>query len=186
MIQTVRQFPILTLLLVVALIASVRAEDVEVPSTPAEIAVPEGNQVFMKARADGVQIYTCKAKDDGAGYEWSFSAPEATLYDTAMNVIGTHSAGPVWQASDGSRVEGKVQAKVASSDPAAIPWLLLATTSVGAEGLFAPTTFIQRLETVWGVAPKDGCNEASLGKEAHIPYSATYYYYKAEPSTSQS
>ena len=179
MIQVVKQFPVLTVLFVIALIASVRADTLEAPSTPAEIAVPEGNVLYMEVFADGVQIYSCGAKEDGTGYEWAFKAPEAILYDMSMNPIGTHGAGPFWQASDGSRVEGKVQAKVASSDPTAIPWLLLATTSTGSEGMFASTTFIHRLGTVAGIAPTDGCDEANAGAEAKIPYTATYYFYEA-------
>jgi Protein of unknown function (DUF3455) len=178
--KTVKQFPVLSVLFVVALIASVRADTPLAPTTPAEIAVPAGNALFMEVLANGVQIYTCKAKDDGTGYEWSFTAPEAMLYDTSMNLIGTHGAGPFWEAKDGSRVEGNVRAKVASSNPAAIPWLLLATTSAGTEGMFATTTFIQRLETVAGIAPADGCDEAATGTEARIPYTATYYFYQAE------
>jgi hypothetical protein len=178
--KTIKQFPVLTLLFVVALIASVRADGPKAPVVPSEIAVPEGNPLFIEALADGVQIYTCKAKDDGAGYEWSFSAPEATLRDESGAVLGKHYAGPSWEANDGSRVEGKVQAKVASSDTAAIPWLLLATEGVGTDGIFAKTTFIQRLETVAGVAPTDGCDEASMGTEARVPYTATYYFYQAE------
>jgi hypothetical protein len=179
MLKVVKQFPVLTVLFVVALIASVRAEGLETPTVPAEIAIPAGNTLFMEVFADGVQIYTCKAKDDGTGYEWAFKAPEATLYDSSMNVIGTHGEGPFWEASDGSRVEGKVEARVPSSDPAAIPWLLLATTSTGTEGMFASTTFIHRLETVAGIAPTNGCDEAAIGTEARIPYTATYYYYQA-------
>lgn len=180
MIKVVKQFPVISILFVVALIASVRADTLEAPTTPAEIAVPAGNTLFMEVLANGVQIYTCKAKEDSTGYEWSFTVPEATLYDTSMNLIGTHGAGPFWEAKDGSRVEGKVQAKVASSNPTAIPWLLLATTSTGTEGMFASTTFIHRLETVAGLAPTDGCDEAAMGTEARIPYTATYYFYAAE------
>jgi hypothetical protein len=178
--KVVRQFPVLTLLFVIALITSVRADTLEAPTVPAELAVPEGHHLYMEVLADGVQIYTCKAKEDGTGYEWSFKAPEATLYDTEMNTIGTHGAGPFWEASDGSRVEGKAQAKAPSSDPTAIPWLLLATTSTGSSGMFATTTFIHRLETVAGIAPTDGCSEATMGQEARIPYTATYYFYEAE------
>jgi FtsP/CotA-like multicopper oxidase with cupredoxin domain len=181
MIKVIKQFPVLTLLFAVALIAEVRADGLEPPTTPAEIALPEGNHLALEVAADGVQIYTCQAKDDGTGYEWAFTAPEATLYDTSGTAMGTHGAGPFWEASDGSRVEGKVQAKVASSDPTAIPWLLLATTSTGSlDGKFAKTTFIHRLETVAGIAPTDGCEEANMGAEARIPYTATYYFYEAD------
>jgi hypothetical protein len=91
MIQVIKQFPILTVLFVVAVIASVRADSLEVPSIPAELAV-----------------------------------------------------------------------------------------LAGSDGLLAATTFIQRLETVAGIAPTDGCSEAALSQEARIPYTATYYFYQAK------
>lgn len=81
--RVIKQFPVLTVLFVIALIASVRADTLEAPTVPAEIALPEGNHLYMEVLADGVQIYTCQAKDDGTGYEWTFKAPEATLYDAS-------------------------------------------------------------------------------------------------------
>jgi hypothetical protein len=49
MIQIVKQFPVLTVLFVVAVIASVRADSLEVPRTPAELAVPAGSDGLLAA-----------------------------------------------------------------------------------------------------------------------------------------
>jgi hypothetical protein len=41
------------------------------------------------------------------------------------------------------------------------------------------TTFIQRLNTVGGLAPSTGCeNSQDLGAKAFIPYTADYFFYK--------
>jgi Protein of unknown function (DUF3455) len=147
------------------------------PVTPKELNVPEGNRYLMKVLAVGVQIYTCSAKPDASGFEWTFKAPEAILNDADGKKIGTHYAGPSWEAIDGSKVQGVVKARFASSDPQAIPWLLLATRSTGKDGMLAKVTFIQRLETVGGKAPADGCTQAKLNQELRVNYSADYHLY---------
>jgi hypothetical protein len=45
----------------------------------AAVAPPAGAPLLVEAQADGVQIYACEAKDNGA--EWVFKAPEANLFD---------------------------------------------------------------------------------------------------------
>jgi hypothetical protein len=147
------------------------------PVTPKELNVPEGNRYLMKVLAVGVQIYTCSAKADASGFEWALKAPEAILNDADGKKTGTHYAGPSWEALDGSKVQGEVKARFASSDPQAIPWLLLATRSTGKDGSFAKVTFIQRLETVGGKAPADGCTQAKLNQELRVNYSADYHLY---------
>ncbi len=149
------------------------------PTVPAELRVQDGYRLARKLLADGVQIYTCKTKTDNSGYEWVFKAPEATLSDEAGTKVGTHGAGPFWAALDGSRVVGELKAKVNSSDPNAIPWLLLATKSSGGDGLFAKTAYIQRLDTLGGKAPGDGCAKDALEREVRVPYTANYYFYEA-------
>ena len=166
----------------VTAIGTVMAQDYDyvvqaAPSAPAELAVPAGNKLMMKVLADGVQIYTCSAKADNSGYEWVFKAPEALLTDEKGGKLGTHYGGPSWEASDGSKVTGTVKARANSTDPNAIPWLLLETKSAGKDGAFAKVAFIQRLETVSGKAPTTGCDQANLNKEARVGYTATYYMY---------
>lgn len=69
-------------------------------------------------------------------------------------------------------------------DPTAIPWLLLkrTVTSPGPDGdRLAGTTFIQRVATAGGVAPAAAtCNLASAGDVEEVPYTADYYFWKAE------
>ncbi len=149
------------------------------PSVPNELRLQDGYRLVRKLLADGVQIYTCKTKADNSGFEWVFKAPEATLTTEQGIKVGTHGAGPFWAALDGSRVTGEVKAKVNSSDPNAIPWLLLATRSAGGDGLFAKTAYIQRLDTVGGKAPASGCAQDTLEREVRVPYTANYYFYEA-------
>lgn len=147
------------------------------PSAPAELKVPDGNKLLMKVLADGVQIYTCAAKADNSGYEWVFKAPEAILIGDKGGKLGIHYGGPSWEAGDGSKVTGTVKARANSTDPNAIPWLLLETKSAGKEGAFAKVAFIQRLETVSGKAPASGCSQTTVNQEARVGYTATYYMY---------
>jgi hypothetical protein len=72
--------------------------------------------------------------------------------------------------------------------PDAVAWLLLKESGVaagptGGNGL-TNTTFIQRLNTVGGLAPATGCSAfEDLGHKAFVPYSADYFFYKASPPT---
>ena len=152
----------------------------QVPEAPKELSVPEGHRLSQKVLASGVQIYVCSAKADKSGFEWAFKAPEAVLDSEKGLRLGTHYGGPSWEAQDGSKVTGEVKARANSTDPNAIPWLLLATKSAGKAGSFAKTTFIQRLETVSGKAPTSACSESNLNQEARVGYTATYYFYEGK------
>ena len=126
----------------------------------------------------GVQIYQCQAKKgDSTEFEWLFKAPEAELFDKRSQKVGKHYAGPVWESNDGSTVLGAVQAKAEAQEPNAIPLLLLKAKKVEGNGVFSKVTYIQRLDTSGGTAPKDGCNRTTISKELRVPYSATYNFY---------
>jgi hypothetical protein len=45
--------------------------------------------------------------------------------------------------------------------------------------VMSKVTYIQRLETVAGLAPQTGCDSAHLGALVESAYSATYYFYQA-------
>ena len=153
-----------------------------IADVPEALKVQANEKLSLEAHATGVQIYECKAsKDDPLKFEWAFKAPEAELFDSAGKRIGKHYAGPTWESNDGSKVVGEVKAKDAGPDANAIPWLLLSAKSTTGEGVFAHTQSIQRLHTVGGKAPADGCNQALMGKEARVPYKATYFFYVAKP-----
>ena len=46
-------------------------------------------------------------------------------------------------------------------------------------GVLAQTASIQRVATAGGVAPSEPCNAANANQFARVPYTATYYFYKA-------
>jgi hypothetical protein len=141
------------------------------------LSLPPGSKLLFSAAADGVQIYACEAQ--GGGFAWVFKAPEAALFDAAGRQIGTHFAGPTWQAADGSAVTGEVMEKVDVPGGAAIPWLLLRAKTHRGEGRLAPVAFIERRDTKGGVAPVTGCDAAHGGAELRMRYSATYVFYAA-------
>ncbi|RQP24759.1 DUF3455 domain-containing protein [Piscinibacter terrae] len=150
------------------------------PASP-EVAVPDQlrpdatQSAFTTLAARGVQIYECRTKKDNPGAaEWAFVAPEAQLYDANGKLVGKHYAGPHWESTDGSKIVGSVTARANAPQAGAIPWLLLSTKSDGPSGVFAKVTSIQRVSTMGGAAPAEGCSGTSLGKTARVVYSADY------------
>ena len=143
---------------------------------------PGANEsLAMIVPAKGVQIYECRARKDQVGeYEWAFVAPEADLFDARGNRIGRHYAGPHWESTDGSKILGAVKERADAPAADAIPWLLLATKSVGSEGSFSKVTSIQRVNTVGGVVPDAGCSQAAVGTRARTNYTADYYFFTAK------
>lgn len=152
------------------------------PLQPAQVQVPanlkpaDGEVMLGTVLAKGVQIYECRvSKDQPDVVEWVFVAPEAQLFDAKGNLVGKHFAGPSWESNDGSRVAGSVKARAEAPDAGTIPWLLLATKSVGAAGAFANVTSIQRINTAGGAAPNFAhCTSAWAGRRARIAYTADY------------
>ena len=144
--------------------------------------VPAGEAPRLQLAARGVQIYECR-RVDGVQPAWVFIAPEASLFDDRGRPVGSHGAGPSWQASDGSRIIGTVVAKVVARDADdAIPWLLLHTRTSGGSGRLAGITSVQRIRTHGGTAPAESCNEATVGRVARVPYTADYIFFEREQS----
>jgi hypothetical protein len=144
------------------------------PPVPQALQPAAHESFAMVMPARGVQIYKCRA--GAGGHEWAFVAPDAQLLDARGNVIGTHGAGPAWQAMDGSRVSATVKAKEPAPG-AAIPWLLLGAKSTGPAGTLSRVTSIQRVNTVGGLAPATPCTNAIVGKEERVHYTADYRFF---------
>ena len=148
------------------------------PTVPQEIAVPEGNKLYLVGHAVGFQIYRCNPT--AGGYRWGFVGPRAELYGDNGKLITTHFAGPRWQAADGSIALGAL-VRASAVDPTAIPWLLLsATGTAGPDGdRLAGTTFIQRIATTGGLIPlADECHAGTAGTENEVPYTADYDFWR--------
>jgi Protein of unknown function (DUF3455) len=152
------------------------------PDVPANLRPPAAQVAFLETLANGVQIYECAAKaDPPSAYEWAFRAPEAALEDRSGRLIGMHYAGPTWELADGSSVVGEVKARDPGPDAFAIPWLLLGAKATAGTGLFSATKSIQRVQTAGGVAPSEPCGASNARQVVRVPYTATYYFYRAAP-----
>jgi len=116
--------------------------------------------------------------------------PERNPPDPNTNpaVVADGAIRATWVSSkDGSSVWAKLHIgeKGAGSftpDKTAVAWLLLDTvgTQDGLTGgdILSKTTQVQRLSTIGGVAPKDGCDSlADVGHTAFSDYTADYFFY---------
>jgi Protein of unknown function (DUF3455) len=158
--------------------ASAQGTPPAVVQVPANLSPPESSVLLFELAARGVQIYACEANpDDPAEFIWTFKAPEAELFNLRGELAGTHFAGPTWQGNDGSAVVGEVLERDDSPDAGAIPWLLLGAKEHRGSGAFSTIAYVQRFNTVGGVAPSEGCDESHEGEEVRVPYDATYAFY---------
>jgi hypothetical protein len=168
-----KTFTLVKTLAAVALAAmtfTTSATDNRAPETPSTLSDPLVDQkVHFHANAVGVQIYRWN------GTAWAFVAPEAVLFDNDGNVVGIHYGGPTWETPSGSFARA---ARIAGAtvDPTAIPWLMLGGTSSGGPGGLDGTTFIQRVNTVGGLAPSTP--GTTVGQEARVYYEAEYFFYR--------
>jgi len=194
--QTTRRFLLtacgsaLMLALTVLLPQATRADNAAPPEVPNTIQVPPGNHLFREGHAVGTQNYICLS----TGWASPAYGPQATLFNEDDDQIITHFLSPnpdesdtpprpTWQDSrDTSTVWGDpIPGATHTPDPTAIPWLLLEVVGA-AEGptggdTMTGTTYIQRVNTTGGLKPTGSCTE---GDKALVPYSADYFFYKAD------
>ena len=169
------------------------AQPIEPPEVPPTLEAPEGNTPYLIAHAIGTQNQVCLPRTNGVGLGWTFYGPIATLYNPQDEQIATHYLSPnpdqsgaaraTWQDSrDGSTVWATTHVDPVTVDPTAIAWLLLRVVGdePGLDGgdKLTRTTFIQRVNTVGGVAPATDC--APLGAKLFVPYETDYVFYRAD------
>ena len=139
------------------------------------VPAPKGAPPLLAVDADGVQIYTCEAKDQG--FAWVFKAPEANLFDKQGRQIGTHFAGPSWKFADGSvrrsrrprRRAGERRHSVVAAqgqEPRRV-------RRAGEHGLHPSHRHQGR------AAPTAGCDAAHKGEQARVRYYALYQFFGA-------
>jgi hypothetical protein len=150
-------------------------KELERLNIPAKLLPRDGTVLFL-LRAEGVQIYKGVEKD--GKLQWNLEGPRAVLldYDTGEKV-GTHSKGPSWESTDGSKVQGKLLASAPAANASAIPWLLLEAKSAGGTGRFGNVTFISRVDTWAGRAPAKPPEK--VGATTEVRYQATYVFFRA-------
>ena len=149
----------------------------ELPAQCGSIQVEAGNKLAFHAYAKGVQIY----KWNLVTQKWDLFGPQASLFaeENYFGEIGSHYVGPTWESKSGSKVEARrVDGTGCTPDPTAIAWLLLKQVRHEGNGIFAAVTFIQRVNTTGGLAPSTPGTVDGEIKES--PYTAEYYFYRAE------
>ena len=153
---------------------------IKTPDAPATVTAPAGNKAVMTTVGLGVLTYECRAKANMANaFEWAVIGPTAVLYDMNRNTVGKYYGGPTWESTDGSKVTGKQLAVAPSPNPGSIPLQLVQASPAMGNGAMKGVTYIQRLNTMGGVAPTDSCSTANIGATQQIRYQADYVFYKA-------
>jgi hypothetical protein len=169
------------------------AQTVTPPSVPAGLEVLAPSEAFLLGRGVGTQNYVCQPSASLGRVAWTLFTPQATLFSDLDEQLTTHFFSPnpdegrivrvTWEDSrDSSIVWARLIASVVVT-PDAIPWLKLerAGTQEGPTGgaTLTETTFIQRVNTVGGVAPATGCDALpDVGHKAFVPYTADYFFYR--------
>jgi Protein of unknown function (DUF3455) len=139
---------------------------------PDAVKVPSGNKLAGSFEGRGVQIYQC------ANNAWTLLQPAAIISDDG-NPIALHSKGPRWISTlDGSEVIATPVPNAMVTHDDAIPELLLKATENHGGGQFGSVTYIQRLATKGGLAPKQTA-PCTNGVRNSAPYSASYLFYTA-------
>jgi Protein of unknown function (DUF3455) len=136
-----------------------------------DLRPPAGSTLAFRAYAKGVQIYSWN------GTSWSFVAPSAVLSadPEGKSRVAIHYAGPTWESNSGSKVVGTVLKKCLA-DQSSIPWLSLTAVATDSAGVFRRVNFIQRVNTVGGIAPSA---PGVTGDTARVPYASEYLFYRA-------
>lgn len=147
---------------------------------PAAVQVPAGNKVAMETVGVGEITYQCSAKKDVADqFEWVFVGPDAKLNDRSGKQVGKYYGPPAtWESMDGSKLTG-AQVAVSPSAPGNIPNQLVKANPAMGSGAMTGVTFIQRVNTVGGVAPTSACAAGNVGTKQIVKYQSDYIFYKA-------
>ncbi len=146
---------------------------------PAAVQVPAGNKVAMETVGVGEITYQCSAKKDMADqFEWVFVGPDAKLNDRSGKQIGKYYGPPAtWENMDGSKLTG-TQVAVSPSAPGNIPNQLVKANPAMGSGAMTGVTYIQRVNTMGGVAPSMACTAGNMGSKQIVKYQSDYIFYK--------
>jgi hypothetical protein len=169
-------------LLVAAGLAGLRAgagATVDNASLPEALRVPPGHELRLWSVGRGEVRYACRRQAGaGGGYAWEPGASTARLYDAYLREIGWSYGGPTWKSVDGSSVTGHALAMAPAGD-GHLPLQLLRALDASGQGTMRGVSYIQRLNTRGGVAPRVGCDARREGRERVVGYEADYVFYGA-------
>ena len=176
------------------------AQTITPPPVPDGLEVEAGNEPFLLGRGVGTQNYVCSPCDPTKlncplGVAFTLFTPQATLFNDQEEQLITHFSSPnpvengiirvTWQDSRDTSTVWASLVKAVTVRADSIPWVLLNVKDTGTQAgptggdRLTKTTFIQRLNTIGGLAPADGClSSMDLGHQAFVHYTADYFFYK--------
>lgn len=146
---------------------------------PALIQVAAGNRLVLETTAQSKITYECrKEKEPLTIYKWLESSHEAVLKDSDGKELGSYAGPPArWSMNDGSFVTGS-QVAVSPNGEKNIPLQLVKTDVAGGQGVLTAVSYIQRVKTKGGLAPKTKCSEGNEGEKVEVEYQALYRFWK--------
>jgi Protein of unknown function (DUF3455) len=177
-----------------ALPTAAHAQTVTPPPVPTDIQVPAGNEAFLLGHGVGSQNYACVPSPSIGHVNWTLFTPQATLFSDLGEQLITHFSSPnpdegetvrvTWEDSRDTSTVWARATGLATVSPTAIPWVRLQVVgrAIGPTGgnTLVGTTFIQRVNTVGGVAPPTGCSlPTDIGNKAFVPYTADYFFFRS-------
>ncbi|KAI5065167.1 hypothetical protein GOP47_0019862 [Adiantum capillus-veneris] len=162
---------------------------------------PDGNTPSLSFVGRGVQIYECSAQSANGSYSYQSQGAEAELFvyisdgklqsheRCGRHYFLTHPDGeggkPTFAllaspSADNSSIPTstatfKLIAIVAAANPKNIPSLLLRATSHSGNGALSMVSYVQRVNTVGGVATPSQCKQQ--GAMLRVPYRAQYRFW---------
>lgn len=147
---------------------------------PALIQVAAGNSMVLDAGAKGTITYACrKEKEPLTTYKWIVVGEQAVLNDSKGKEIGTYSGPPArWAINDKSFVNGS-QVAVSPNGVKNLPFQLVKADVAGGQGTLTAVSYVQRVNTQGGVAPKGKCSSDNDGQKVEVDYQAEYRFWKA-------
>jgi hypothetical protein len=159
-----------TLLAIASL--AVMSGSADAQGIPASLTPPEAT-LSGSFPGKGVQIYVCTLV--GSARQWTWKAPEATLYDAEDKKFAEYYYGPIWEAPDGSKIVGAITATAPAPRPGAILWYLASVSEATGTGVLTGTRFVQQINTVGGLL-NGPC--PTPGQERRVNYTADYQFWK--------
>jgi hypothetical protein len=135
--------------------SAIASPALEQASVPPALRVPPGNHLVTTLQVlQGVQVYTCTKS------AWTFTEPDSDMGITNRPIV-LYTAGPEWISTvDGSAVWGSPIASVDRTGT--IPELLVKSVKNRGAGLFGQVDYIQRLDTIGGLAPEGACTDGTI------------------------
>ena len=165
---------------VLALCGAAQAQTFNQSSLAAAVQVPANHRVVMETVGAGSITYECRVKKDTADqFEWVFVGPDAKLMDRAGKPVGKYYGPPAtWEAADGSKVTG-AQVAVSPASAGSIPLQLVKANPAMGMGAMQDIAYIQRVNTMGGVAPALPCTQAEVSRKQVVQYQADYIFWKS-------